>query len=103
MHKYLITVVIAAKEPPAFELARCISSFACLQYSKKIQILFNSNVKEILDDKVILSLKDGSTEKEIRNDLVYIFAGGGLPTKFLEQIGIGITTKFGDPLLKHSK
>ena len=71
--------------------------------SKKIQILFNSNVKEILDDKVILSLKDGSTEKEIRNDLVYIFAGGELPTKFLEQIGIGITTKFGDPLLKHSK
>jgi putative YpdA family bacillithiol system oxidoreductase len=71
--------------------------------SKKIQILFNSNVKEILDDKVILSLKDRSTEKEIRNDLVYIFVGGELPKKFLEQIGIGITTKFGDPILKHSK
>ncbi|MEJ2193498.1 MAG: NAD(P)-binding domain-containing protein [Ignavibacteriaceae bacterium] len=71
--------------------------------SKKIRVLFNSIVKEILNDKVILTLNAGDTEKEIQNDLVYIFAGGELPTKFLEQIGIGITKKFGDPILKHSK
>jgi thioredoxin reductase (NADPH) len=71
--------------------------------TKKIRVIFSSNVKEILDDKVILTLNSGETEKEIQNHLVYIFAGGELPTKFLEQIGIGITKKFGDPILKHSK
>ncbi len=71
--------------------------------SKKIRVLFNSTVKEILDDKVILFLKDGGVEKEIKNDLVYIFAGGELPTEFLKQIGIGITKKFGEAILKHSK
>jgi len=71
--------------------------------SKKIRVLFNSTVKEILDDKVIIMLKAGGIGKEIKNDLVYIFAGGELPTKFLEQIGIGITKKFGDAILKHSK
>jgi len=70
--------------------------------SKKIRVLFNSIVKEILDNKVILILNAGGVVKEINNDLVYIFAGGELPTKFLEQIGIGITKKFGDPILKHS-
>jgi putative YpdA family bacillithiol system oxidoreductase len=71
--------------------------------TKKIRVIFSSNVKEILDDKVILTLNSGETEKEIQNHLVYIFAGGELPTKFLEKIGIGITKKFGDPILKHSK
>ncbi len=37
----------------------------------------------------------------IENDLVYIFAGGILPTKFLEEIGIKITKKFGEAILKH--
>ena len=44
-----------------------------------------------------------SEEKIINNDLVYIFAGGVLPTKFLEEIGIRITKKFGDAILKHSR
>jgi len=33
--------------------------------------------------------------------LVYIFAGGELPTKFLEKIGIGISKKFGEAILSH--
>jgi thioredoxin reductase (NADPH) len=69
----------------------------------KIKPLFNSQVKEILDDKVILTLNDDNEEKIIKNDLVYIFAGGVLPTKFLEEIGIRITKKFGDAILKHSR
>ena len=39
--------------------------------------------------------------KEIENDLVYIFAGGILPTEFLEKIGIKITKKFGEAVLSH--
>ena len=69
----------------------------------KIKPLFNSQVKEILEDKVILNLNDDNEEKEIENDLVFIFAGGVLPTKFLESIGIRITKKFGDAILKHSR
>ncbi len=69
----------------------------------KIKPLFNSEVKEILDDRVIFSIKDDGKEKILKNDLVYIFAGGVLPTKFLEEIGIRITKKFGDAILKHSR
>jgi len=32
--------------------------------------------------------------------LIYIFAGGELPTQFLKKIGIKVTTKFGDVVLK---
>jgi hypothetical protein len=36
----------------------------------------------------------------ITNDLVYIFAGGELPTQFLAKMGIKVTTKFGEAVLK---
>ena len=70
---------------------------------KKINMIFNSTVKEIMDDKVLIELTDKNKTVELTNDLVYIFAGGVLPTKFLESIGIKITKKFGDAILKHSK
>ena len=38
---------------------------------------------------------------EIPNDFVYIFAGGELPTNFLEKIGIEVSRKYGEILLKH--
>ncbi len=68
---------------------------------KKLNVLFNSNVKEILDDSVILIFNDKQDEMRLKNDLTYIFAGGILPTAFLEGIGIRITKKFGDAVLKH--
>jgi len=66
---------------------------------KKIKLFYNSNVKEIKDKSVILQIEE--KQKEIDNDLVYIFAGGELPTKFLEKIGIKIDKKFGEAILKH--
>ncbi len=68
--------------------------------TKKIKVLYNSNVKEIKDETVLLNIND--SEKEIKNDLVYIFAGGELPTKFLEKIGITVEKKFGEAVLKHN-
>ncbi len=68
--------------------------------SRKIRAFYKSNVKEIKDQSVILLIEE--REKEINNDLVYIFAGGELPAKFLEKIGIKITKKFGEAILKHS-
>ncbi len=68
---------------------------------KRIKTIFNTNVKEILSDSVILSHNETSEEIKMKNDLTYIFAGGILPTSFLEGIGIKITKKFGDAILKH--
>lgn len=72
------------------------------EYSKaeKIKVIFNSVVEEIFDDKVDLII-NGTEKKSIKNDLVYIFAGGELPTQFLEKIGIKITKKFGETILTH--
>lgn len=67
----------------------------------KIKTLFNSNVKEIFADKVSFTFNDKPDELIVKNDLTYIFAGGILPINFLESIGIKITKKFGDAILKH--
>jgi hypothetical protein len=50
---------------------------------------------------VVISINDSDQLIEIKNNLVYIFAGGELPTKFLEKIGIEVSTKFGEVILKH--
>ena len=68
---------------------------------EKVKVLFNTNVKEIKNDSVILANGANNSDFEIKNDLVYIFAGGELPTEFLKRAGINITKKFGDAILKH--
>jgi len=67
--------------------------------SERINVLFNSNVKEIFDDRVELLVN--KELHSIPNDLVFVFAGGELPTNFLQKTGIAITKKFGDAILKH--
>jgi len=69
----------------------------------QVEIFFNSQVIEIKDKSLMFSfIKDGIMfEKEVVNDLVYIFAGGELPNEFLEKAGIRITKKFGEVILKH--
>ena len=69
--------------------------------NNRIRLIFNSNVQAITDNKVILSVKDKPIPVEIENDLVYIFAGGTLPTAFLQKIGITVTEKRGEAILKH--
>jgi thioredoxin reductase/Pyruvate/2-oxoacid:ferredoxin oxidoreductase delta subunit len=67
----------------------------------KIKVMFNTNPVKILEDSVVLSTTGQSQEQTIKNDLVYIFAGGELPTQFLQKIGIRITKKFGEAILSH--
>ncbi len=66
----------------------------------KLTMLFNSNPSSI-DEKVVKLTINENEEIEIDNDLVYIFAGGELPTEFLKKTGIQITRKFGEAVLKH--
>lgn len=67
---------------------------------KQVDVMFSSNVEEIGKEEISISNKDGEKIK-LKNDLVYIFAGGELPTQFLEKAGIQITKKFGEAILKH--
>lgn len=69
--------------------------------NNRVRIIFNSNVKEITDEKVVLSIDNQPEPVTIENDLVYIFAGGTLPTAFLQKIGVEVTSKFGEAILKH--
>ena len=48
-----------------------------------------------------MDINETNQEMILPNDLVYIFAGGELPTEFLKKAGIRITRKFGEALLKH--
>lgn len=58
-----------------------------------INVVYNSNLKEITEQYVMIDV-EGDVQK-LDNDLVYIFAGGELPTGFLKNIGIEITKRFG--------
>jgi thioredoxin reductase (NADPH) len=67
----------------------------------KIKVLLKSNLVSIEDEHVYIMTADGGEPVKLKNDLVYIFAGGELPTQFLEKAGIKITRKFGETVLKH--
>lgn len=67
-----------------------------------IDVRLGTNLLAIEKDEVIMGSGGADGEKlRIKNDLVYIFAGGELPTQFLLKIGLEITKKFGEAILKH--
>jgi thioredoxin reductase/NAD-dependent dihydropyrimidine dehydrogenase PreA subunit len=66
-----------------------------------VDVKFSSNVVSIDPTSVFYTLKDSKEVFKLENDLVYIFAGGELPTQFLKKTGIEITTKYGEAILKH--
>jgi thioredoxin reductase len=68
-----------------------------------VDVRFNSNLISIGKDYIELSFSENSEKLKFKNDLVYIFAGGELPTQFLQKAGIRITKKFGDAILTHKK
>ncbi|MCF6332282.1 MAG: NAD(P)-binding domain-containing protein [Draconibacterium sp.] len=71
--------------------------------NRKIDVLLNSNLISIEKKLISINLAEKNEELQLENDLVYIFAGGELPTQFLRNVGINITQKFGESLLKHEK
>jgi len=68
----------------------------------KLDVRFNTNVEMINWDEVVISNGNGKGKISLKNDRIYIFAGGELPTQFLDKIGIQITKKFGEAILKHN-
>ena len=67
----------------------------------KLELRLSSNLISIEDDTVTLSVGNNGELLKLKNDLVYIFAGGELPIQFLEKAGIKISKKFGETVLKH--
>lgn len=59
----------------------------------RVQVLMESNVKQIDLDRVTLDHK--SKVVEIQNDAVIVCAGGILPTPFLRDVGVLVETKYG--------
>ena len=64
-----------------------------------LRVSYNSNLVSINEESVLIKEESGTSE--ISNDRVYIFAGGELPTPFLQGIGVEITKRFGYILKKH--
>ncbi|MGB0429806.1 MAG: NAD(P)-binding domain-containing protein, partial [Bacteroidia bacterium] len=69
--------------------------------SGKINVLYNSNLVEIKPDEVEISISGKDENQKLANDKVYIFAGGELPIKFLENAGITVDKTFGKIVKKY--
>lgn len=67
----------------------------------KLDVKLKSNLLRIDPEQVVLKLDESGTEENIPNDLVYIFAGGELPTQFLQKAGVQISKRFGYTVKKH--
>jgi len=66
-----------------------------------INVRFNSNIVSIENGLVLYTENDSEEVLRLDNDLVFIFAGGELPTQFLKKAGIKISTKYGETILKN--
>jgi thioredoxin reductase len=67
----------------------------------KIDVKMKSNVVKIDKELVELALEENGGKEALKNDLVYIFAGGELPTQFLQKTGVEIKKRFGYTVKKH--
>jgi thioredoxin reductase/NAD-dependent dihydropyrimidine dehydrogenase PreA subunit len=68
---------------------------------QKLEVLLKSNLKKIEEDQVMITTETNPEPHPMENDLVLIFAGGELPTQFLEKAGVLITKRFGYTVKKH--
>lgn len=66
----------------------------------KMKVVYKANLVSIAPESVLC--KVGEDTQQLANDLVYIFAGGELPTGFLQKAGIEITKRFGHIVKKHT-
>lgn len=68
-----------------------------------IDVQFNTNVVSIDEGFVAYKANESDEILKWENDMVYIFAGGELPSQFLKNIGIDVSTKRGEAILKHNR
>jgi thioredoxin reductase len=71
------------------------------EQANAIHVMFKSNLIAINDGMVSIEKSGDSAPLHIENDLVYIFAGGELPSGFLKKSGVEITRRFGYIVKSH--
>jgi NADH dehydrogenase FAD-containing subunit len=60
----------------------------------KVKVLLKAQAKQIRGDAVTVDV--GGQSQDVKNDFVLIFAGGVLPTAFLEKAGVQVQTMKGE-------
>jgi thioredoxin reductase (NADPH) len=95
--------VILSYRSEAFNRLKPKNSVKILEAASlgQVDLRFNTNLVAIGKDDVTLSSVNNPETMKVENDMVYIFAGGELPTQLLMKCGIQITKKFGEAVLKH--
>ncbi len=84
------TVTISYRKEKLFRIkARNEQRLNELLKDKKLRVIYNSQVEEIGEESVVLQTADG--RKVLKNDFVFIFAGGVPPFKLLKEIGISFS------------
>ena len=64
----------------------------------RLELWFESSVKEIHEDRLVIKVKTKDADETVANDFLFIFAGAEKPYGRLKELGITIETKFGEPL-----
>jgi thioredoxin reductase/polyferredoxin len=68
---------------------------------KRIEVLFNSNVKEFRAGETLLAIERGghAEERVVQSDHAFVLVGAELPVKFLKSLGIRLENEWdGSPL-----
>lgn len=84
-------VTISYRREDFFRLkSRNRERIAEYQRDGKVRVIFNSRLQKVDADTVTLSCEKDGVERlgQLRNDYVFIFAGGDPPYPFLKQMGI---------------
>ena len=61
--------------------------------SRRLELWLNTEIASIAEDHVVVS-REGQLQRT-PNDVVIVCAGGILPTEFLKQAGVEVSTKYG--------
>lgn len=69
--------------------------------NNSIEVIFKSNLISVSESAILMKVDEEINSRSIENDLVYIFAGGELPTSFLQKAGVEITKRFGHIVKKY--
>lgn len=90
-----VTVVYRGGEYSSSIKPWVLPDFAALARDGEIQMMFNTNVKEIKEDEVVL-IKEGQ-ETTIKNDFVFAMTGYHPDHTFIQDMGVNEDTETGRP------